>query len=207
MNAVVHPLRVMRRKDLEIALEKVPRFEDPDPSLEQYPTPAAIAAEIVFDAYRRGDIAGMKVMDLGCGTGMFSMAAWLMGAGMVVGYDISEKALASARMCAECFGADIDFKLSDVKDVCEGADTVLMIPPFGSQRRNADRPFLDKAMESAERVYSIHMANTLDFLMGYTEEKGRRISSYKIYKYDIPHTFSFHTKTKQTVEIAAVLIE
>ena len=73
MNAVVHPLRVMRRKDLEIALEKVPRFEDPDPSLEQYPTPAAIAAEIVFDAYRRGDIAGMKVMDLGCGTGMFSM--------------------------------------------------------------------------------------------------------------------------------------
>ena len=62
-------------------------------------------------------------------------------------------------------------------------------------------------MESAERVYSIHMANTLDFLMGYTEEKGRRISSYKIYKYDIPHTFSFHTKTKQTVEIAAVLIE
>lgn len=196
----------MRKKDLEIALERVPAFEDPDASLEQYPTPATIAADIVFDAYRNGDIAGMKVMDLGCGTGIFSIGAWLMGAGMVVGYDISERAVAAAKACAEGFGAEIGFKVADVRDVEEGADTVLMNPPFGSQRRGADRPFLDKAMDSAERVYSIHMANTLDFLREYVGERGRRISSYKIYKYDIPHTFSFHTKTKQTVEIAAVLI-
>lgn len=198
---------VMRKKDLEIALEKVPKFDDPDASLEQYPTPASVAADIVFGAYMNGDIDGMKVLDLGCGTGMFSIAAWLMGAGMTVGYDISEKALCQARKCAEEFGADIVFRQSDIRDVEEGADTVLMNPPFGSQKRNADRPFLDKAMESAEKVYSIHMANTLDFLKEYVGEKGRRLSSYKIYKYEIPHTFSFHTKTKQTVEIAAVLIE
>lgn len=187
-------------------MERVPAFEDPDASLEQYPTPATIAADIVFDAYRNGDIAGMKVMDLGCGTGIFSIGAWLMGAGMVVGYDVSERAVAAARVCAEGFGAEIEFKVSDVRDVEEGADTVLMNPPFGSQRRGADRPFLDKAMDSAERIYSIHMANTLGFLGEYVGERGRRISSYKIYKYDIPHTFSFHTKAKQTVEIAAVLI-
>lgn len=197
----------MKKKDLEIALEKVAPFANPDPRLEQYPTPATIAADIVFNAYSQGDIEGMKVLDLGCGTGMFSIAAAMMGAGMVVGYDISDSALKIARENADRFGMDITFNKSDIRDVNEGADTVLMNPPFGSQKRNADRPFLDKALESAERVYSIHMANTLDFIKTYAEEKGRALVSYKIYKYVIPHTFSFHTKEKQTVEIAAVLIQ
>lgn len=197
----------MKKKDLEIALERVRPFADPDPRLEQYPTPATIAADIVFSAYAAGDIEGMKVMDLGCGTGMFSIAAALMGAGMVVGYDISESALETARLNAADLELDIDFKLSPVESVSEGADTVLMNPPFGSQKRNADRPFLDKALESAEKVYSIHMANTLDFVREYAGKKGRSLVSYKIYKYVIPHTFSFHTKTKQTVEIAAVVIQ
>lgn len=192
---------------MEIALEKVRPFDDPDPTLEQYPTPATITADIVYNAYCAGDIQGMKVLDLGCGTGMFSIAAWMMGAGMTVGYDVSEKALKVARENVESFGADIDLKLSDIRDVDEGADTVLMNPPFGSQKKYADRPFLDKAMECAEKVYSIHMANSVDFVKEYCEEKSRRVTSCKIYKYVIPHTFSFHTKMKQTVEIAAVIIE
>ncbi len=196
----------MRRKDLEIALEKVESFRDPVAHLEQYPTPATIVADIVYDAYVSGDIEGMKVMDLGCGPGIFSIAASLMGAGMVVGYDISESALEVAKQNAARFGVGIDFKLSDVRAISEGADTVLMNPPFGSQNRNADRPFLDKALESAEAVYSIHMANTLEFVRNYVEGRGRSLERYKIYKYQIPHTFSFHTKTKQAVEIAAVVI-
>lgn len=198
--------QLMRRKDLEIALEKVESFRDPVAHLEQYPTPATIVADIVYDAYRSGDIEGLKVMDLGCGPGIFSIAASLMGAGMVVGYDISESALEVAKQNASQFGVDIEFKLSDVRMISEGADTVLMNPPFGSQNRNADRPFLDKALESAEVVYSIHMANTLEFIKSYVEDRGRSLEHYRIYKYQIPHTFSFHTKIKQAVEIAAVVI-
>ncbi len=199
--------RTMKKKDLEIALEKVKPFADPDPALEQYPTPATIAADILFSAYSSGDIQGMKVMDLGCGTGIFSIGAAMLGAGMVVGYDISSSALDTARANAAAFGLEIDFRQSRVEDVSEGADTVIMNPPFGSQKKGADRPFLEKAMESAERVYSIHMANTLDFVREFAEAHGRTLASYKIYKYVIPHTFSFHTKTKQTVEIAAVFIQ
>ena len=196
----------MKRKELELLLSKVPPFDDPDPSLEQYPTPADVAAEIVYDAYMAGDIGGMKVMDLGCGTGIFSVAASLMGAASVVGYDISDRALALARKTASEMGLDIDFRLSDVSDVDEGADTVLMNPPFGSQNRHADRPFLEKAMDSAEVVYSIHMANSVDFVRQMAESRGREVRRCKIYKYAIPHTFSFHRKEKQTVEIAAVVI-
>lgn len=197
---------MMRKKDLEIRLQSVRNFEDPDPALEQYMTPATMAADILFEAYRSGDVEGMKVLDLGCGTGMFSIGAWMLGAGMVRGYDISDSALSVARRNASDMGADVEFLKSRIEDVDEGADTVFMNPPFGCQNRNADRPFLKKAMEISECVYSIHMADTVDFVREFCEAEGRSVVSSKIYKYEIPHTFSFHTKTKKTVDVAVVNI-
>ena len=166
----------MRKRDLEIRLQSVRNFEDPDPSLEQYMTPATIAADILYTAYGNGDIEGLKVVDLGCGTGMFSIGAWMLGAGMVVGYDVSESALRVARSNAEC------------------------------QNRNADRAFLDKAMECSECVYSIHMAETLEFVEGFCRDRGRTVTWRKTYKYEIPHTFSFHKKAKMSVDVAVVNI-
>lgn len=189
-----------------MALQKVKGFDEADPSLEQYMTPATMASEMLFDAWRNGDIEGMKVVDLGCGTGMLSIGAWLMGAGMVDGYDVSEKALSVARSNASDLGADVRFTLSDVSSVDDPADTVVMNPPFGCQSRRADRPFLEKAMETAECVYSIHMANSLEFVEGFCERHGRKVAFYRIYKYEIPHTFSFHTKAKKTVDVAIVNI-
>ncbi len=199
-------LDTMKRKDLEMALQKLRGFDDPDPALEQYMTPATMASEILFDAYRAGDVEGMKVVDLGCGTGMFSIGAALLGAGMSIGFDTSEKALKVARSNAEALEVDVEFVLSDIRDVEEGADTIFMNPPFGCQNKNADRPFLDRAMELSECVYSIHMAETLDFVKGYCKKRGRLVASYKIYKYEIPHVFAFHTKTKKTIDVAVVNI-
>ena len=196
----------MRKRDLEIRLQSVRNFADPDPALEQYMTPATMAADILFTAYSNGDVEGMKVLDLGCGTGMFSIGAWLLGAGMVVGYDVSESALEVARANVESFGAEVEFRKSDVRDVEEGADTVFMNPPFGCQNRNADRAFLEKAMSCAECVYSIHMAETLDFVEGFCAERGRSVKWRKTYKYEIPHTFSFHKKAKMSVDVAVVNI-
>ena len=125
---------------------------------------------------------------------------------MVMGFDTSSKALAVAEVNREAFDADVTFTKCDVSQVTEGADTVFMNPPFGCQTKNADRAFLDKAMELSECIYSIHMANSVDFIKGYCEKKGRQVTSYKIYKYDIPHLFSFHKRAKQTVEVAVVNI-
>ncbi len=197
---------MMKKKDLEMGLQKVRNFEDPDPFLEQYMTPATIAADILFDAYSKGDIENLKVVDLGCGTGMFSIGAWMLGATQVDGFDISESALRVAEQNKKDLGAEVSFHNIDIINVEEGADTIFMNPPFGCQNRNADRPFLDRAMELSECVYSIHMANTLDFITEYVEKRGRTVAFSKIYKYDIHNTFSFHTKTKKTVDVAVVNI-
>lgn len=196
----------VKKKDLEIALGKLEAFSDPDPRLEQYPTPASVAADILFRAYSYGDVEGMKVIDLGCGTGIFAVGAALLGAGLVIGFDVSEKAIETAKKNAVSAGADIEFVVSDVSDVSEGADTVFMNPPFGCQTRRADRPFLDKAMECAECVYSLHKAETFPFVEEYCGKKGRKASLCKVYKYDIPHTFVFHREAKRSIEMAAVNI-
>jgi putative methylase len=196
----------MKKKDLEMELEKVPRFEDPDPSLEQYLTPASIAADVLFGAYASGDIRGLKVMDLGCGTGMLSFGSWMLGAGQVAGYDISQKAIGLAKCHAESIGAGISFVCSDINSVSEGADTVVMNPPFGCQNRSADRDFLKKAMESADCIYSFHMAETLEFVKEYVKKHGREIVNNKMYKYNIHNTFAFHSKEKHSVDIVVVNI-
>jgi putative methylase len=196
----------IRKKDLEIALAKVPVFRDPKAALEQYPTPASIAADMLFNAYSNGDVEGMKVMDLGCGTGVLSLGAWMLGAGMVVGYDVDPDALETARECARSFGSDAVFIESDVNGVAEKADTVVMNPPFGCQTRRADRDFLDKAMDSADCIYSVHKAETLEFVTERAEDRGRRVVYNKIYKYEIPHTFSFHKSVKRTVDVVVVNI-
>jgi putative methylase len=196
----------MKKKDLEIELEKVPKFTDPDPSLEQYLTPASIAADVLFDAYGKRDIRDLKVMDLGCGTGMLSIGSWLLGGVSVVGYDVSQKAIDIATAHAATIGADVTFRCSDINDVKEEADTIIMNPPFGCQNRRADRDFLKKAMESSECVYSFHKAETLDFVKEYAEKHGKKVVYNKVYKYDIPNTFTFHSKEKISVDIVVVNI-
>src|SRR3972149_517057 len=57
--------RPVKKKDLEILLEKVERHPSPSPRLEQYQTPAAVAADVLFWAAQLGDIQGRKGVDLG----------------------------------------------------------------------------------------------------------------------------------------------
>ena len=196
----------MKKRDLEIRLQNLAPFKEPKVGLEQYPTHSSIATDILFEAYANGDIAGKDVVDLGCGTGIFAIGASLLGASSVTAYDIDEGALETARDNAEALGCEIEFIRADINEVEGRYDTVLMNPPFGSQRKHADQPFLRKAMSVADSVYSIHMACTLDHLDKEAQAFSKGIAGHRIYKYEIPHTFSFHTKTKKSVDIVAINI-
>jgi len=196
----------MKKKDLEIRLQKVRNFADPDPSLEQYMTPAVIASDVLFTAYSEGDIFEKDVLDLGCGTGMFSIGANMLGADRVRGYDVSKDAIAVAQENAAAFGADVMFEICDISDVSGPGDTALMNPPFGCQNKRADRPFLDKAMELCGSVYSIHMGRTAEFLEDYVGSAGREICFKRNYRFNIPHTFPFHNRAEHEIDIVMLII-
>ena len=196
----------MKKKDLEIKLQSLRPFSDPKAHLEQYPTPSVIASDILFSAYAAGDIAGKSVADLGCGTGIFAIGACLLGASKVTAFDIDPSALAIARENAASLGCDIELIESRIEDVGGRFDTVIMNPPFGSQNKHADTPFLLKAMEIADSIYSIHMACTQEYIEKTAVSEGRELTGRITYKYEIPHTFSFHNKTKKSVDVIAVSI-
>jgi putative methylase len=195
----------MKLKQLEMALQRLAGFSRPRPSLEQYQTPAPLAARLLYHALMKGDIEGKRVCDLGCGTGILAIGASLLGAASVTGIEIDEHALETARANAELFDADVTFICSDVKDATlpetvGACDTVVTNPPFGAQKAHADRPFIDLALELAPVVYGIFNAGSTPFVKAYTEGRGE-IAERVGGSFPIKRTFSFHTKDVQEIEV------
>jgi putative methylase len=195
----------MKLKKLEMTLQQLAGFTRPRPSLEQYQTPAPLAARLLYHALMNGDIEGRRVCDLGSGTGVLAIGAALLGAESVVGIEIDEKAVGTARANAELLGADAEFVVADAKDVdlperVGPCDTVVMNPPFGAQKAHADRPFIDLALRLAPVTYGIFNAGSTPFVKSYTEGRGE-IAERVGGSFPIKRTFSFHTKDVQEIEV------
>ena len=193
----------MKKSELERLLQRVPPHPSPSPSLEQYMTPAPVAADALFFAAQHGDIMGRRVGDLGCGTGILAAGARLLGAAEVVAIDIDDGSVEVGRKFADGMGLEIDWRVGDIKELHDELDTVVMNPPFGAQRqgRHADRAFLEKAFECARVVYSFHMASTWLFVEREAQAAGFTVTHKNKYEFSIRHLFEFHRKEKQDIEV------
>lgn len=193
----------MKKKDLEIKLQNVDPHPHPDPDLEQYKTPSDLAADILFTAFINGHIKGKKVIDLGCGTGILSLGAGLLDAEEVQGFDIDEESIDVARMFAKEWKLSerVSFERKDIKNLHSDCDTVIMNPPFGSQKKGADIPFLKKSFEISDQIYTIHNYKTLGFLRDFISKVGHTIFLERGYKLTIKRTFGFHTKERETIDV------
>jgi len=222
--------RLVRKLDLERFLSTVKPLPSPRASLEQYTTSEPVAATMLYlAAYTYGDIEGKNVLDLGCGTGRLSLGAAFLGAKSVVGIDIDETAVKTAAENAALSGLDAEFEwvIGDIQAIEGQFDTVLQNPPFGVQKRAADRRFLEKALEVGGAIYSLHnhpynddsLAGRLrgsshgsaqvapsPFLARFVEELGGKIEAVYILPLVIPHMFGFHTKAKHEVVVDLYVI-
>ncbi|MEN6329435.1 MAG: METTL5 family protein [Methanobacteriaceae archaeon] len=201
---------ITKKRHLEMALQDVPPHPDPDPDREQYLTPASIAADLVWNATSQGDVEGLKVVDLGCGTGILSLAAALMGAHEVVGVDVDEKAIKMAIRQAQRLQVSARFLTQDVNEFKEKGDTVIMNPPFGAQkasRQEADRRFLEKALKVAPVVYSFHLKKTEEFLEKLVKALDSTITSRFYYSFPLPRIYHFHQEEKREVEVVVLRVE
>lgn len=159
----------LKIKKLEEYLQSVDGFEQPKILLEQYPTPPHIAACMTHHIQaQHDDIEDKLVADLGCGCGMLSIGATMLGALLTVGFELDEAA-------AEIFRQNVlDMELPNVDCVRANVlqlagskwdkafDTVIMNPPFGTKHNaGMDMRFLEVAMRLANgAVYSLHKTST-----------------------------------------------
>ena len=198
--------KITKKKHLEMAILKVPKHPNPKVDLEQYSTPAIIAADLLWNAYSLGDIADKKVMDLGCGTGKFAIASKLLGAASAIGVDIDK----DSTDLASSYCGDVNFICSDICDLENDfdVDTIFQNPPFGSQKnakKGADLKFISKAIELSPKVlYSFHMASTEEFLISYFEKNDLEITHIFRYNFPIPKIYEFHTRESANVEVIVI---
>ena len=223
--------RIIRKIDLEMFLSDIVPHPFPQAHLEQYTTTEPIAATLLFLAsYSNSDIIGKTVIDLGCGTGRLAIGASFLGAKYVVGIDIDKVAIKTAKETAKRLkiNKNINWIIGDISVIIGHFNTVLQNPPFGIQKRNADRKFLKKALEIGNIVYSIHSHPSVDkkliqlfgkssnnlirvspsrFLQKYIiKHNGHIIAVYSMLM-TIPKMFNFHKKNKHSFLIDLYWIE
>lgn len=204
--------KLVRRLNLERWLQSIEVLPSPSANLEQYTIPADVAAEMLFiAAYVNDDIIGKRVVDLGCGTGRLAIGAALLGALEPIGIDLDKSAVGIASGNAQRLGVKggIQWVAGDVDVLVGSFSTVLQNPPFGVQRRGADRKFLLKALELATVVYSLHKGGESNrtFIKRFIERHGGKVTSIYQMKLNIPKMFKFHTKRKHEVEVDLYRIE
>lgn len=159
----------LKLKKLEEYLQSVDGFEQPKILLEQYPTPPHIAACMAHHMQsQHDDIERKLVGDLGCGCGMLSIAATLLGAQLTVGFELDGDAVDTFRSnVVEMELPNVDCVRADVLQLTGSKwektfDTVVMNPPFGTKHNaGMDMRFLEVALRLANRaVYSLHKTST-----------------------------------------------
>lgn len=205
----------MRKRNLEMIISSLSRHPEPDAKWEQYSTPSKMVCDILYHADSILDIKGKKVVELGCGNGPFAIGSWILGADHVTGIDIDERAIIQAKNnLSRLMGqleptpnGNVEFIVGDVMAM-EGPekqfDIVFMNPPFGAQKKHADRPFIEKAVSLAPFTYSIHNGNSIPFLKKVTRSMGVELDLLWKDELDIPAMYSFHRKERKAVEVVVV---
>jgi len=204
--------RLVRKRDLERALSEIEAHPMPNAYLEQYTTPSKVASETLYlAAYVYDDIIDKTVMDLGCGTGRLAIGAALLGAREVFGVDVDRVAVRVAQKNAEIMGVKekTHWIVADIGVVKGTFDTVLQNPPFGVQRRRADRRFITKSLELSSTIYSFHKGgeSNREFIKRFIEGHGGKVTNIFPLKMEIPRMFKFHTKRKRSIQVDLYRIE
>ncbi|XP_057537584.1 uncharacterized protein LOC130815214 isoform X1 [Amaranthus tricolor] len=198
----------MKLKQLEGLLGNLDQFTAPKIELEQYPTGPHIASRMLFTAENSfGDVSGKVVADFGCGCGTLGIAAALLGADHVVGFDVDADSLEIAYLNAEELELDVNFVQCDIRNFEfreKIIDTIVMNPPFGTRKKGADMDFLSVALKVASQaVYSLHKTTTRDHIRRAAMRDYNAKSAEVLceLRYDVPQLYKFHKKKEVDIAV------
>jgi len=213
----------MKKRHLEIILDSLKPHPKPKPHLEQYTMEGKLASEILFfakeDILNNFVIdLGCGTGKLAIGAKLVGARKVL---GIDIDKETVEVAEENAKSLITNnlinklgiditdYVDDIVFIQADVKDIDRNfinkykpentmnnkiKNIVIQNPPFGSQKKYADRIFLDKALEIGDIVYTIHNTPTREFIIEYVKNKGRTITNIFQANFRISKIYEFHKK-------------
>ncbi len=170
-------------------------------SLEQYSTDVTSASELLFSAYNDGNLEGRSVIDLGAGNGILAVGAALLGAASVTAVEYDPALDQILRKNVSNY--QVEVVISDVASIRGRWDTTVMNPPWGSQARGADRPFIGKAVEISNHIYAIHNHKSAEFLKSYYSSRCKVVKDKRI---RIPLEKQFSHQGVEKMYVDAILI-
>ena len=202
------------KKELISIIQKTQPFIAPKIHLEQYCIDAESAVDIIYFAgFEFNDITNKIIFDLGSGTGRLSIASALLNAHIVISIDLDWEALLILRKNIQSLDLnDVVFPICsdihnfEIKKTLLPPNlkiTTIMNPPFGVQKRTADRIFLEKAFSFSDVIYSVHLAsNKVDkFILSFIKKFNWTID-YKVpFRIILEKTFQFHKEKRKEVDV------
>jgi predicted RNA methylase len=196
---------MMKLRELESELSYVDGFEEPKVMLEQYSTSAEIASRMIYTAANTyDDIVDCSVGDFGSGPGMLSIASSFMGAYSVTGFDIDTDAIETCWVNLKKLEIEnVDIVQCSVPTLTLNGsfDTVVMNPPFGTRIAGIDTVFVEKGMENASVVYSLHKSSTRDHFVRLADAKGYKIEVLAELRYELPKQFKYHKEKSKDIAV------
>jgi len=194
----------MNKKQLALTLSKLEALHTFNVHLEQYQTTSELASELLWLAYHQGDLETKTVVDLGTGNGILGIGALLLGASHVYFLDLDKGALEICKknlLSLKILKKKYTLLEGDVASFDYKVDTTLMNPPFGVQKKGADKTFLTVAMDQAQAIYSIHKFESKKFIDSFSLDHGFMVEGVLKREFILRKTYAFHTKEKHTFTI------
>jgi len=101
--------------------------------------------------------------------------------------------------------ADIESIEISTRNIPESVKiTTIMNPPFGVQKKAADRPFLAKAFSFSDVVYSIHLEGEKiqNFITNYIKKFNWKIDNILPFTLLLEKSFKFHTQKTRKIDVS-----
>lgn len=185
-------------------VNKIDSFSSPKVHLEQYSLPSDLIALILI--LSADDLIGQNVVDLGCGTGRFTLPIKKFYSNRTLGVDIDLDVLVHLAELRRQNELEIDLLITPIEFLENDKwgrkfQTTFMNPPFGTKRRKLDIVFLKQALRHSNKVISIHKTNSQSRnLIKHTGEKfNKRVNLIATISFPLLPSFSFHRKPKHFV--------
>jgi putative methylase len=204
-------------KDIDLFIEitdfvkKIDTFGNPDISLEQYSLPDDLIAFLLI--LSKKDLYRKNVVDLGCGTGRFSLPIAKYFSDRVLAVDSDPRAINQLQISMKSLGTRVDILNSfieflETNNWSNKFHTTIMNPPFGTQRRGIDQVFLRKALKFSRIVLSIHKSNAESrrIWKRIATLHSKEIEVLATIDFPLERTFFFHRNEKHEVKIDLIRI-